>query len=699
MALTQFRIENRKALRLAECQSVPRIMVIAGANGVGKSTLLYSIRQKEGGHVHMAGKVLYVPPHRGWRKQQIRAMHLWTNPRWFSDFLASDQVSGIEGLRFWGERRAPDSVDETQGTIKWVLSQIETRRRDAITAVVDKNKGQFPTGPVPDPYKPLRELIDYLLPHLSFVQVSLKHRDNVQCLWKRTDLADAGGLQEFDIDELSSGEKEIISLFLPFLEEQMNQILTELEGGTPLSAVSQDLIILIDEPELHLHPALQAKLLDYFRKVVTTTATQFIIATHSPVLINEARVEELYMLLPTEPVVGFNQLVRATEDIDRYEALRLVCGDISFITQGKPTLLIEGRNPVELSKEPSDRRIIELICPDFQRCIIIPVGKKQRILEICKILSTPESQDAIGIRVFGVTDSDRPNKNLDIGIDRIFNWPSCMIENFLLEPVAINSILEAHREKTGLSDPQAIEVALRAIARNMRQAEIELRVAAKLEPFRWHPSGSSTQELKEKLEEAVGKLVGRFADELALKNIFSEATEEVDKILSEKKELQYFHGKNILKEFYKKHVSGKGVDFGYVSFCYAIAGELAKIPDVQAEFRTLLGHALHFVPLRLLNQLTEINRMVKDLKTWPTKESLARILEKAITLAQSAITERKQWRNPEASRKELKGLCIQVIQDIRQNASILPPETAGTLIKAAENLHRFALEIGVSTPI
>ena len=247
MALTQFRIENLKALRLAECQSVPPIMVIAGANGVGKSTLLYSIRQRTG-QVQLTGKVLYIPPHRGWRKQPIRAMHLWTTPRWFTDFLASDNVSGIEGLRFWGGARAPDSVDEAQGTIKWVLSQIETRRRDAITAVVDKNKGQFPAGLVPDPYKPLRELIDYLLPHLSFVQVSLKQRDNVQCLWKRTDLADAGGLQEFDIDELSSGEKEIISLFLPFLEEQMNQILAELEGAAPLSVRSQDLIILAQVP-------------------------------------------------------------------------------------------------------------------------------------------------------------------------------------------------------------------------------------------------------------------------------------------------------------------------------------------------------------------------------------------------------------------------------------------------------------------
>jgi predicted ATPase len=35
MALKSFRVENQKSIRLAEATSVPRIMVIAGPNGVG----------------------------------------------------------------------------------------------------------------------------------------------------------------------------------------------------------------------------------------------------------------------------------------------------------------------------------------------------------------------------------------------------------------------------------------------------------------------------------------------------------------------------------------------------------------------------------------------------------------------------------------------------------------------------------------
>jgi len=40
MPLLSFRIGPEKALRLAEADPVPRVMIIAGPNGVGKSTLL-----------------------------------------------------------------------------------------------------------------------------------------------------------------------------------------------------------------------------------------------------------------------------------------------------------------------------------------------------------------------------------------------------------------------------------------------------------------------------------------------------------------------------------------------------------------------------------------------------------------------------------------------------------------------------------
>ncbi|MDP9290721.1 MAG: hypothetical protein M3P08_21335 [Thermoproteota archaeon] len=43
--ITTFKITDQKVIRLAECDSVPRIMIIFGQNSVGKSTLLYAVKQ------------------------------------------------------------------------------------------------------------------------------------------------------------------------------------------------------------------------------------------------------------------------------------------------------------------------------------------------------------------------------------------------------------------------------------------------------------------------------------------------------------------------------------------------------------------------------------------------------------------------------------------------------------------------------
>jgi AAA15 family ATPase/GTPase len=48
MRIGSFEVLNQRSIRVAKCDSVPRVMVIAGPNGCGKSTLLNSVRSNEG---------------------------------------------------------------------------------------------------------------------------------------------------------------------------------------------------------------------------------------------------------------------------------------------------------------------------------------------------------------------------------------------------------------------------------------------------------------------------------------------------------------------------------------------------------------------------------------------------------------------------------------------------------------------------
>ena len=82
---------------------------------------------------------------------------------------------------------------------------------------------------------------------------------------------------EFDINGLSSGEKQ---LFLRTLAIKMLE--------------PKNSIILIDEPELSLHPKWQSKIIDVYKKIGENN--QLIIATHSPHILGSVSKENIILL-------------------------------------------------------------------------------------------------------------------------------------------------------------------------------------------------------------------------------------------------------------------------------------------------------------------------------------------------------------------------------------------------------------------
>lgn len=83
--------------------------------------------------------------------------------------------------------------------------------------------------------------------------------------------------KEFDITGLSSGEKQLFlrALSLKFLEVNNS-------------------VILIDEPEISLHPQWQRKIIDVYESIGENN--QFIIATHSPHIIGNIEAKQLRIL-------------------------------------------------------------------------------------------------------------------------------------------------------------------------------------------------------------------------------------------------------------------------------------------------------------------------------------------------------------------------------------------------------------------
>lgn len=105
------------------------------------------------------------------------------------------------------------------------------------------------------------------------------------------------GRPDVEPHELPSGEQQILTLF--------GELARRLRPGA---------IILIDEVEISLHPALQRKVMFHFRALARKYDLQFILTTHSPEILRSCRAEEIVDM----DHLGENQVSMAAESTEIY---------------------------------------------------------------------------------------------------------------------------------------------------------------------------------------------------------------------------------------------------------------------------------------------------------------------------------------------------------------------------------------------
>lgn len=91
---------------------------------------------------------------------------------------------------------------------------------------------------------------------------------------------------------LSQGYRSLIA----WLADVVGQIL--LEAGEPVAAQDMEGTVLVDEIDLHLHPAWQVKLIPALKKVFPRL--QFIATTHSPMILPALSADEVFLLTQDE---------------------------------------------------------------------------------------------------------------------------------------------------------------------------------------------------------------------------------------------------------------------------------------------------------------------------------------------------------------------------------------------------------------
>lgn len=577
MSLTSFRVTAQKSIVLAEAKTVPKVMVIAGPNGVGKSTLLFAIKSGSGQNTPNT-RLFYQGPHRVLRRTNVRRSWLGGSMRWMLDLLSGSDVSGYEGLNFQNPARTPDNVDEAGSTIKHTLGKIENRRQSTLAGLVDARKTAgvvLDVRALPDIYEPLRTLTKYLLPHLEFSKVDFNNEDDIKCLWTRKD---ANRVIELDIDDLSSGEKSIVVLFLPLLEDQIRaklQVLTDMStGAVPTAVAAEDRVVLIDEPEQHLHPDLQSKILTYIRSVSRDSNVQFVLTTHSPSILDQAFDDELYVLSEPSTTPGENQLRRIAGNAERLEALKELAGSTYFLTTGRAIVCIEGEPNLQ-DDELTDARLLELMYPRSTAVTLVPTRGKGNVITTVQRLREHVPEDVFRIRVRGLVDADQAEVNVP-GIETL---PVCMIENLLLDEQVLYEYLVSIGSTTH-ADAAAVKAELVTIAGAMVDDEVALRIRHRIGGFTVRIAGASIMSIRASHEHNAEKLRQLLPDDATMQQIVTEVSTEVQTLLTDGKAMDRFRGKAILKHFYERHVAPRNISYAQAGL--EIAKRVGEKPQVAA---------------------------------------------------------------------------------------------------------------------
>jgi predicted ATPase len=134
-----------------------------------------------------------------------------------------------------------------------------------------------------DSLKEIREFFDLFFSPMKFKDVFINKSP--------FEFAISTPLGDIDIDDLSSGEKEILNMFIRFHQLKPN-------GA----------IILFDEADAHLHPDLERRYLEVLRRLGQDN--QMVLTTHSPEMMIAAGTDSLYTILKEAPAGGGNQFVR-----------------------------------------------------------------------------------------------------------------------------------------------------------------------------------------------------------------------------------------------------------------------------------------------------------------------------------------------------------------------------------------------------
>lgn len=287
----------------------------------------------------------------------------------------------------------------------------------------------------PDPFLPYQKIFTQLLPDKTLESIDPKSPREFHYR-----VADSDPMP---FTSLSSGEQEVVRVAFDLVWKRITHS-----------------IILVDEPELHLHPTLTFRLIEALKEFGDGT-NQLIFFTHSADLISTYYSSGNVFFIDFSQDTA-NQAHQLSDLATAHSAVARAAGaNLGLFAVGKRLVFVEGKDA------SVDRLVYHKVAQSaFPDAYMMPIGSVENIVALRTVVD--ELTNAIfGIDLFLIRDRDGLSEEIINALEKNGRFrclPRRHIENYLLDPEVLGEVANTFYLPQEKQDVSGIQESLHSIA-------------------------------------------------------------------------------------------------------------------------------------------------------------------------------------------------------------------------------------------
>ncbi len=472
MRIKSLKLTDHKPIRNIEIDNLGDVVIIAGANGSGKTRLKHAIvqsiqskpimdltieatRKEEADEKYFNADTIELK--KGIQNPQF-AQYInsrkYGQGQYVGSLVQIDSKRNLETIKYTPISFQVTDPDDADTPWNWGYSPFIDRWRDFMNYIhqkvaAHKNKlaEELQDNPTktgadilkkfPLPLEKYKEVFADILPRKELQDINPAKPNEFS-------YKDISG-QILPFSSLSSGEQEVVKILFDVARKEIRHS-----------------IFIIDEPELHLHPTLTFKLIEALKSIGEHT-NQFIFLTHSADLISTYYTTGNVFFIDINQS-GDNQAHRLSElDTSHHDLVQLIGENLGLFAVGKKIVFVEGET------SSIDRLTYHKIgIKANSELKFSPVGSVVN-LGALKAVEEQLRNSLFGVDMYMLRDRDGLRQEQIDELEsngKLFCLKRRHIENYFLNEIILNKVaLHLYLDKSGIDvTPENIAIQMKRIA-------------------------------------------------------------------------------------------------------------------------------------------------------------------------------------------------------------------------------------------